>query len=510
MPSIRHLMLTLTLFASGITFVTCLYTAKSFQEDILIQLTLESNQSYAFKVSSALEQYFNTVSKRQSHVAQKIATSFDNISELRKNIVILMDKNLDLAGAFILNKNGKVIFTYPEDDSSEEIQSKLTQPYKKNSASEAGINIVRPWLKKEPFISISTPITDKYGNHLGTLYTWQQINSNGVLWSLINTHELKNSTNILLADANGKILFNRSPSETHEHDTANVALLKDFGSTKIIDSKNSASLAGFAILPSTNWYVIVTTKETEALAPIEGLKAKALYRYIPIALSVFLIIWIGTSIINHSLIALAEAAKHLTEPHSRESLLKIKTWCSEHSEIRSALISSLNKTNQKIRNLKNQAETDSLTGLANRRALNEVLASISQEKRQYSILSIDIDYFKKVNDTFGHDIGDEVLKQTSSTLKEFCRDRDLVCRVGGEEFLLLLPETEISEAKNIAERIRTTIEHSEFTKNIKITVSIGAAQFDESNTNAQNIIKLADERLYISKRNGRNRVTADS
>jgi len=164
-----------------------------------------------------------------------------------------------------------------------------------------------------------------------------------------------------------------------------------------------------------------------------------------------------------------------------------------------------------IKNRLQQLSTlDSLTGLFNRRHFDltvgiEIERS-SQDKQQLSLLMLDIDFFKKVNDTHGHDVGDKVLVDISKILKNAVRSNDIPCRFGGEEFILLLPETNIENAMKLAERIRRKIENTEI-GGIYITVSIGVSSVDVTESKGSDeLLKIADTELYRAKDSGRNKV----
>jgi diguanylate cyclase (GGDEF)-like protein len=118
---------------------------------------------------------------------------------------------------------------------------------------------------------------------------------------------------------------------------------------------------------------------------------------------------------------------------------------------------------------------------------------------------LDIDYFKKINDTYGHDTGDKVLETMSSIFRVSIRGFDSLIRWGGEEFLLIAPTTDLEKAGLLAERLRKIIENQSFDTAGKITISLGVASF-RSDDNKDSIVKRADEALYVAKRNGRNRV----
>jgi diguanylate cyclase (GGDEF)-like protein len=151
---------------------------------------------------------------------------------------------------------------------------------------------------------------------------------------------------------------------------------------------------------------------------------------------------------------------------------------------------------------------DSLTNIHNRRSFTEFLhheiIRCERYKKVFSIIMLDIDYFKKVNDGYGHDVGDEILKELVGVVSRSIRKSDLFARVGGEEFAVIAPETSSSEAMLVAEKIRKNVEEYIFSKNIKVTVSLGISQYkinDDQNT----IFKRADNALYKAKGNGRNR-----
>ena len=155
---------------------------------------------------------------------------------------------------------------------------------------------------------------------------------------------------------------------------------------------------------------------------------------------------------------------------------------------------------------------DKLTGLYNRLLLQDSLAqAIHQTNRTntaFTLISIDIDYFKAINDELGHDIGDHVLMQLGAFLKDFFRDSDKAFRVGGEEFLILLYNTDEANSIDIAERLRRDIENLSLIPGRMVTVSIGVAGLG-STKDWKQWVKVCDKNLYEAKNSGRNRVVAD-
>jgi len=162
--------------------------------------------------------------------------------------------------------------------------------------------------------------------------------------------------------------------------------------------------------------------------------------------------------------------------------------------------------------------TDALTGLHNRRYmeghLRTLVAEAARTGRPLSMLVADIDHFKAVNDTYGHDAGDAVLKEFSVRIKRNTRGVDLACRLGGEEFVIIMPDTDIERAYQVGERLRAGIAAEEFAisddQSIRVTASVGIGTLEGPDDTPETMFKRADNALYIAKRNGRNRVVADA
>lgn len=167
-----------------------------------------------------------------------------------------------------------------------------------------------------------------------------------------------------------------------------------------------------------------------------------------------------------------------------------------------------------VSKLEHLSRTDDLTGLLNRRALVEKLEDEVRRAKRYrsklALIICDIDYFKEVNDTYGHDVGDKFLQIVSNLLIKSLRSTDIIGRYGGDEFLVILPETLMEEAKETAERIRLSVENFELQGEdkdpVKITVSLGVAEFNIDKENINDLIKRADNALYMAKSRGRNKV----
>ncbi len=156
------------------------------------------------------------------------------------------------------------------------------------------------------------------------------------------------------------------------------------------------------------------------------------------------------------------------------------------------------------------SNTDKLTGIPNRRffqqKLEEQIGCYHKEQKVFSLLIIDIDHFKKVNDTYGHHIGDMALIKLANILKSQVRPTDIPARFGGEEFTIILPHTDVEEAITISQNMNQKVAQAEWNEIGSLTISLGAATFTKKDTE-ESIIENADQALYSSKKMGRNRAT---
>lgn len=176
-----------------------------------------------------------------------------------------------------------------------------------------------------------------------------------------------------------------------------------------------------------------------------------------------------------------------------------------------ALTQDLSKRSE---TLEHEALTDALTGMHNRRYFDDAVAEYLDQFRRIDkplgLMILDLDHFKNVNDTYGHDVGDEVLRQVARCLQEFTRYHDVVARLGGEEFAVVAPNMNKESLFKLADRIRNAISSLNIrTGNVhlRVTMSIGLAIWDHRET-AEDLYKRADMQLYQAKRTGRNRVCA--
>lgn len=326
--------------------------------------------------------------------------------------------------------------------------------------------------------------------------------------------------NIILHSQNpeleGKNLF-QSPDK-NSRDVANKLLqsIKDennnFASYKWINPKNGTleeKMSYFEKIPNTNLMIgsgfytkqidaIADEKEKELQIINNGeLNIMKAYSFVFVILSIFIALFISKKLQEKFTILKKDIEQ------KKDELILLNEELEQKVQTRTIELKCA------YENMRTLANTDSLTQINNRfsflNQFNAILDRYKQDNAEFSLIMLDIDFFKKINDTYGHNTGDEVLIEVTKLAKECLRESDIFGRVGGEEFMALLLNTPLQKAEDIAQRIRKKIDEHEFSFIKHVTVSIGVVTYN-SNENSVDMLKRVDSALYKAKDSGRNKV----
>ena len=226
----------------------------------------------------------------------------------------------------------------------------------------------------------------------------------------------------------------------------------------------------------------------------------------PLALVFLLAIWWCARQISLPLSQLATNVEHHDVAVAMQRVKSVRAWYFEAERLKRAVIWSFTTLQEKIGKLNLASITDPLTGLRNRRGTQDAVDHLQASGTPFSVLALDIDHFKQVNDTYGHTAGDKVIQDVAQLMRDCSRPGDILCRNGGEEFLILLPGVAPTEAVIVAERLRQRTAEREFPQVGGITMSAGVAQWPTSGPDVVQVFHAADAALYAAKQQGRNRV----
>lgn len=290
-------------------------------------------------------------------------------------------------------------------------------------------------------------------------------------------------------------------------------------------------LTAAAQLPTSvtdlGWWVVVRQPIETAYASANRILWRALIVGLVVGFFGALVAWLLARRLSNDLKALSHAAQRIRNGEqdvqlpSSKSTREVQQLSTSLSHMTQKLMDSNKRMEQKVHErtleleqanaeLARQASTDPLTQLLNRRGFTEraqqLLAQASRSQLPVSALSLDIDFFKRINDTYGHDTGDVVLQQFARTIAQRVRQTDLVARFGGEEFIVLLPDTPAPSALQLAESLRQTIADLHIDGVGPITASVGVSHWRGSQESLESLLKRSDDALYQAKHTGRNKV----
>ena len=368
-----------------------------------------------------------------------------------------------------------------------------------------------------PTAMIAIPVLSADGNNIGLFAADLALSSlNTVMHSLVPTDTAdNNSTKLMLVQKDGTMLVSTDKTAPNSLiRTQAAALYKDpLQHKEYINADGDKVIGILTLLEHVDYAVVLERNYDDLFAELLDLRNLALKLVLLLLAIMGFVAWFITRGILRPLEALKSSAEAVAAGD-----MEIKLPVTSRDELGIATMAF----NQMVEQLRYQREeleqltvTDSLTGLANRKMILDTIEDHIERYHRFglcfSLLMIDVDFFKKINDKHGHLAGDAALTHLSSLFTELIRSIDMAARYGGEEFLILLEGTETNDAVTTAERIRSVIENSETEHNgkrIKFTISIGVAQVSSPDQDVDDLVQLADEAMYKAKQAGRNRTVA--
>lgn len=507
---LRTLITLLAVASIVITLANSLYASWRVQRDVLIGNTLESNRVYATKLAATSEVFFQLAQSQLSYSAKMLEGGLDNDALLQKEVDRLREQTSSFNSVVIVDANGWVKAISPE--------SLMLKGMRLTSSAARQALTQRKPLISDPTISaannllvfISWPVWSKTGSYLGYVGGSIYLKKKSILNTLLGEQFYRDGSSLYVVDAGNQVLYHQDHNLIGK--TIGPIISDDQrkkesnGSLQLNGDGGQAMLAGYSVVPAAGWMIVAMKPKEATLAPLNSLLLQVLKHSVPFALLTLILALILAQRIALPLWQLARKASQMDTNDASREISGIRSWYYEASQIKRAMLAGIGLMQDKIGRLKSEVQTDPLTGLLNRRGLNAVLEYFLATQQPFAVLALDIDYFKRVNDTFGHDVGDDVIETVARQLEFGARQSDVICRNGGEEFLMILPATDSETALAIAERVRRRIEVQELDRVGNITISIGVAFWAPDMKTMEYTFKQADEALYEAKNSGRNRV----
>ncbi|GAA5233331.1 sensor domain-containing diguanylate cyclase [Verticiella sediminum] len=514
MPKInlRQLVLCLTCGSVLLTLFIALVSGGIMHRDLLLDKGLEANRLYAGKIAKTTDLYLRMSLQRLAYAGDEVAGAWTDAAQ-RQSIVTRLREDASMFDAvLVVGADGTVLATDPPNLGLR--GRRLDTVGAREALAQRAPMISRPFVGAmgRLIITLTSPIEDEAGQYLGYVSGSLYLHRDGLLSSLLGEHDFMDGSYLYVVDDEGRVLYHQDRAwvgALREGDPAVAAVRAGrSGAMRLTNANDVPVLAGYAPVAVADWGVIASQPEQATLAELSALVWRNLAYTLPgLALS-FALIWALSAQISKPLAQIARRAGQMEEPDARDRLERVRSWYFEAAQIKSSLLRGLSGVQGRIRRLNEESQTDQLTGLANRRAMEAAAAAWQAAGASCAVVLVDIDRFKLVNDRLGHDVGDRVLQHLARVLAAQARPGDLACRLGGEEFALFMPATPLPFAVETAERLRLAVAAQRMAGVGEITVSCGVAHLShlpDTEPGFSALVKAADVALYRAKAQGRNR-----
>ncbi|GKV68702.1 sensor domain-containing diguanylate cyclase [Sporosarcina sp. NCCP-2716] len=513
--SIKQLLLLIALLSITLTLASSLYAGYRADQEALKNITLETNSAYAQKLAKVTEEYLLRTERTLAYSADTLKDTLDTQSTelLNREAERLAIQSESLSSVVITDQRGII------RGSSKRVEGLIGQPLQGLETTKS-LHTGMPEIS-EPFVSqtgrlivfISTPIVNSDGRTAGLIGGSIYLSEENVLYNILGQHFYEDGSYVYVVSRFGMLMYHIQPERVGEHTAGNPVIeqLKkgNSGSMQLLNSTGRDMLAGYAVIPLTGWGVVSQRPTEKALAPSGQMVFEMVLKSLPFLIASALLVLFLASQIAKPLVRLASFADGQMNGGDHTAL-KSGAWYREAIQLDRALTDSFSKYKEKVEHFIEESSTDALTGLLNRRALSEQVRVFTEQEVGFSLIILDIDRFKLVNDTFGHTAGDEVLKFLADKMKAQTGSDGSCYRYGGEEFVIVLPQMESLAAARFADRLRIDISSSVSPVGRPVTFSAGVAEFPVHADHIVKLIELADECLYEAKETGRNRVVSAS
>ncbi|WP_426332724.1 sensor domain-containing diguanylate cyclase [Paenibacillus silvae] len=510
--------ISLTTLLSGLVIISTLMTltimvisSYTSQKQSLINNVLALNYESAVQMSQTLDLLFQSMQQSLKYGASHLQdTDFTHKLKLNNTLSLIQNSSDYFNSVALTDETGLLLSTSPYSLVSvgKHIRSEDAKAAIKARASYISEAYITPYTKNR-IIFLSEPIFDNEGKYKGILSGSILLQQNNIL-NLSFGNQLKRSDGsyFFIVDHKGTLLFHPNINLIGEDISQNKVvqkLIKDqTGKERYVNRSDVDSLAGYYQVPANDWGIVIVTPTQTVFDQLNRqIELLLLYTLGPFLILILIVLRVArkltqpfvflTNLINQ--VAAGQTQLPPVKPHwNREAnMLNLKIFA--FMEI------FKNKTNQLVID----ARTDVLTGLNNRRTFEEVIQQWIQDETPFAMIVLDIDHFKIINDTFGHSVGDEVLKKIAQLIQSSVRPEDICSRFGGEEFVILLNDSNSMMAYLIAEYIRISVKESVLVTNHLVTISAGITEFPLHSLSATVLFQLADNALYQAKQEGRNR-----
>jgi diguanylate cyclase (GGDEF)-like protein len=507
--NLGSLILALALLSTVVALANTLLASYRVQRDQLVSSTLEANRVYANKLAETTQNFVLSSQQQLAYAAMLLGRNGMDDRRAQDEASRLQLQTNSFNSVLIVNQTGLVMATSPQ-----------TLYLKGDTLRSEGNRIAlerRQPMISDPYdsatgkllVAMSHPVFDAQGAYRGYVSGTIYLRQRSILQSLLGTHYYRDGSYLYVVDRNGRLLYHVDPERVGGYAPGNAVIdavaRGQRGAAQVNNSRGVSMLAGYAPVPATGWGIVAQRPTASTLQPLSQLMSSVIWRAIPLGVLSLLVTWWFARRISLPLWQLARNVQEGDTGRAISDVGGIRAWYFEVAQLKQAVLYSFNALQDRIGTLNRASRTDPLTGLLNRRGLQQALETWKAQGQSFAILALDIDRFKSINDQHGHAVGDQVIGHIAEQMRRYSRDGDVLCRNGGEEFLMLLPTTDADDALLIAERLRQQIATQPLDPVGHVSVSVGVAHFPTFDADAEQALRMADKALYMAKEQGRNR-----
>lgn len=510
---LRRLILWISLLSVLVVLAGGLHASYLVQRDLLLRNAMDTNRIYASKLALTTNALLNDIHRYLTYSADELADMETHPERMAAETRRLEQQMGHFNSSFVASPQGKVLAVSPS-------YPQLQGHQLVSDAVKQALAVRQPTIS-EPFkasngrwqILYTHPIFSRDYRYLGFIAGSLYLHEDNVLDRLLDEHFYRDGSFLYVIDRNGTLIYHPNRAllgkPAPDNDTFAAARRGETGEQRFIDSDGRDMLAGFAPVPSTGWSIIAQRPVDSTLRPMADLLMATVRNTLPLLLLSVVLIWLLSRWIARPLGQMASIAKRMQDPDSADRIRAVRSWYFEAAQLRRALLTGLASMHHKLSDLRQESTTDTLTGLLNRRGMDEALALLGAEGTPVAIVAIDVDHFKRINDRYGHAAGDQALQALAGVMREGSRSGDVLTRPGGEEFVMLLPGASMAAAIGIAQRLRARLAFAEGSPlPASITISVGVAHYPDQGATLEAVFERADQALYYAKNHGRDRVCA--
>lgn len=504
-----QLIMAIALFSLISTLLLSIFVSYKTNRETLVESSLEAGRAYAEKLANTIDFFVENMKDSFEMTSSEILPYLNSPATLAKKTDDLRMMSKLFNAVYIADTQGEILASSPAISAYTNIH---IEPVAYNRVLRDGVAVVSsPFLSDSGVIQVSImhPLSNSLGKSYGVLGGTISLEEDDFLGTILGNHFNDDGSFVYVVDRQGNVIYHPDPEQLFQSlsdDAAVAQLIKGMsGVEQVVGPDGKEMLAGFAYVPSLKWGIVSQRPLEIALSPLKDTLVQMILFSVPVVIVVFLLALFLSIYIARPLNKMATVADQSVHLRSGEHIEKVNVWYFESTQLKDAIYRSIEQLRRRVERYKQESALDYLTGLYNRRFLTQQLNLFEEDKTAYFVIFADIDRFKRINDTYGHVVGDEVLRYVADHIRQVLGNSSYGYRYGGEEFCIIMPDAVEATAFEIAEKLRVNLQDEVSPCGEKITVSLGIACYPESTNDYYDVINKADAAMYVAKRAGGNR-----